>query len=70
MIDFEFDPEETVEWAGVGDLTLRTAVRRIMALSPENRRLIALYRNAGKEPAFFGLGHIERLAALPEFKGT
>jgi hypothetical protein len=36
MIDFEFDPEETVEWAGVGDLTLRTAVRRIMALSPEN----------------------------------
>ncbi len=61
MIDFEFDPEETVEWAGVGDLTLRTAVRRIMALSPENRRLIALYRNAGKEPAFFGLGHIERL---------
>ena len=50
MIDFEFDPEETVEWAGVGDLTLRTAVRR--ALSPGNRRLIALYRNAGKEPAF------------------
>jgi len=49
MIDFEFDPEETVEWAGVGALTLRTAVRRIMALSLENRRLVCLYRNAGNQ---------------------
>jgi len=67
MINFEFDPEETVEWAGVGVLTLRMAVRRIMALSLENRRLVVLYRTPGKAPAFFGLGHIEQLAALPEF---
>lgn len=68
MINFEFDPEETVEWAGVGALTLRMAVRRVMALPLENRRLVVLYRNAGKAPAFFDLRHIEQLAALPEFR--
>jgi len=70
MIDFEFDLHETVEWAGVGTLALRTAVRRVMALSPGSRRLICLYRNAGKEPAFLSVRHIEQLAGLPEFTGA
>jgi hypothetical protein len=59
LTDFEFDREETVEWVGVGRLPLRTAVRRVMAAPPANRRLITLYRDAGKEPAFFALIQIE-----------
>jgi hypothetical protein len=70
MINFQFDPEETVEWIGVDSLSLRIAVRRIMALPKERRRLVALYRGAGKEPAFFGASHIEWLAALPEFEAN
>jgi hypothetical protein len=69
MINFEFDPEEIVEWNGVGRLSLRTAVRRVMALASGERRLVALYRAPGKQPGFFGLIHVEQLAALPEFEG-
>jgi hypothetical protein len=67
VIDFKFDPEEIVECNGVGYLTLRTGVRRAMALPSQQRQLVVLYRGAGKEPAFFSLVHIEQLAALPEF---
>ena len=70
MVDFKFDPAEIVRWAGIGDLTLRTAVRRIMSLPPEKRVGILLYRDGDKTPASFDVNRIEQLAALPEFKAV
>jgi hypothetical protein len=42
LVDFEFDREEIVQWPGVGGLTLRSAVQRVMAAPPENRMLVTL----------------------------
>jgi hypothetical protein len=68
MKNFKYDPEETVRWEGVGDLTLRTAVKRIMASPPENRVLVRMYRDAGKDPPSLMQEEVEWLAEQPEFK--
>jgi hypothetical protein len=68
MVNFQFDPNEIVQWPGVGPLELRTAVRRAMDLPPERRFLVQLYRDRGKEPSLLDHVHIEELAKLSEFK--
>ena len=69
MIDFEFDPEEDVNRAGVGHMSLRQAVREIMATPAEERGFVMLYRESGKEPSCLEAEQIEELAALPQFQG-
>jgi hypothetical protein len=59
-----FDPEEIVQWPGVGGLTLRSAVQRVMAAPPENRMLMTLYRGTDKKPPLLELSDIEAISAL------
>ena len=68
MIDFEFDPEEDVNRAGAGHMSLRQAVREIMATPADERGFVMLYRESGKEPSCLEAEQIEELAALPHFK--
>jgi hypothetical protein len=56
------DPEEIVRLPGRGDMTLRSAVREVMARPAPQRRLVNLYRAYAKEPPILDISHIEQLA--------
>ena len=68
MTEFDHDPEEIVR-LGAHDLTLRTAVRRVMALSPRPQ-LVDIFRELGKEPPVLGWDEIEWLASLPDYAAS
>jgi hypothetical protein len=66
VVNFEFDPGEIVEWNGVEHLTLRTGVRRAMALYRSNADWW-YFTAVPARSRHFSLVHIEQLAALTEF---
>ena len=53
-----FDPEEIVQWPGVGGLTLRSAVQRVMAGPPEKAHARDYYRDTDKKPPLLELSDI------------
>ena len=59
-LDFDYDFEEIVQMAGVGPLSLKSALKRM----PDriDARSI-LYRDLGKNPTFFNAERIEALRA-------
>jgi hypothetical protein len=63
----QYDPDEIVRWPGLGYMSLKTAVRRVMELSLDDRMHVALFRDAGKEPSAIGIIAIQEIAKLPAF---
>ena len=59
------DFDEIVFCPGVGHLTLRTAVRRIMEQPPEpgKPRLTSLFRDVGCEPSIYDYDNVLDFAA-------
>ena len=63
------DPEETVTVTGVGAMTLRRAVhKRVDWREHHGLTLVLIYRGAGKDPASFDAGDLDRLAELERFR--
>jgi hypothetical protein len=59
-IDFDYDLEEIVQMAGIGPLSLKSALQRM----PDRIDVRAvLYRDLGKNPTFFNAAQIEALRA-------
>jgi hypothetical protein len=63
------DPDEIVFFPGVGQVTLRTAVRRVCDGSAPASPHLDLFRGQGCEPSIYTMADIERFASLPEFLG-
>jgi hypothetical protein len=63
-----FDPEEIVSAPIVtaGPLTLRTAVRKIVAMTPADQALATVFRSG--EPSCLTIDDIKTLATRPEFQ--
>ena len=60
QIDFDYDLEEIVQMAGVGPLSLKSALKRM----PDRTDVRSvLYRDLGKNPTFFNAAQIEALRA-------
>ncbi len=63
------DPQETVNVAGVGHMTLRRSVHKAADWSEHHGLGLALvYRDVGKEPSFFDMADLSQLAELDRFK--
>ena len=62
------DPDEIVMFHGRGNITLRSAVREVMAKTPTERQMITLLRDEGKKPSVMDISHVEKLAKLPEYQ--
>ncbi len=63
------DPEETVNVAGVGHMTLRRAVRKAEDWREHHGLgLVLVYRDVGKEPSFFDMADLTQLAEMDQFK--
>ena len=59
-LGFDYDPEEIVQLAGVGPLSLKSALERM----PDRIDVRAvLYRDLGKNPTFFNAAQIDALRA-------
>ncbi len=70
MTDETYDdaePDETVYISGVGNLSLRAAIRRFLT-ARENGTVVSLYRDQGKNPAVFDAVDVERLSRLKRFR--
>jgi hypothetical protein len=65
----DFDPEEIVNLPCVGDLTIRTVVRRLAQGALPERAYYDLFRDT-QEPSVIALTTVEarRLATLPEYR--
>jgi hypothetical protein len=64
MADFDYEFDEIVTWGGGGpEMTLREAVQRFMELPAEQRVLLVLFRDRGKDPATLGSNDIEVIAS-------
>ena len=63
------DPEEYVSVPHVqgGLITLRSAVQKVMALSPIDQGLAEIFRQ-DTQPAILTINEIKRLAERPEFQ--
>jgi hypothetical protein len=66
----DFDLSEIVQLDGK-PVSLFAAVRKIMQL-PAVKRFpgLAIFREAGKQPALFELSQVEEIALTPEFKAA
>ena len=63
------DPEETVTVTGVGPMTLRRAVHKYDDWREHHGLgLVLVYREAGKEPSFFDMADLSRLAEMDRFR--
>jgi hypothetical protein len=62
-----YHPEEIVTLNGA-KMTLRTAVRNVMALPPDQRATNSIFREG--EPSILDREQIEAIAALPLFKSS
>ena len=63
------DPEETVTVEGVGYMTLRRAVRKYDDWREHHGLgVVLVYCDAGKEPSFFDMVDLSRLAEKERFK--
>ena len=63
------EPEEFVVVVGLGPMTLRSAVRMwVEASKVPGMRLSMVAREAGKEPASFRPGDLDRLAEMERFR--
>jgi hypothetical protein len=60
------DFDEIVMFPGRGQMTLRSAIREIMSMSPPAGmiRQTSLFRDRGREATIFDFADIERMAAL------
>jgi len=56
-----FDPEEIVTLYGQGQMTLRTAVERVMTRDPMKQSAATIFREG--EPSILDLAQIEKIAA-------
>ena len=61
------EPEETVYVSGVGNLSLRRAVRRYFDARKKGLA-VNLFRGEGKTPAVYDAVDVERLAKLNKFR--
>ncbi|MCW6508697.1 hypothetical protein [Lichenifustis flavocetrariae] len=61
------EPDETVFVSGVGNMSLRSAVRRYLE-AREHGLLVSLFRDAGKMPSVFDAVDVERLSKLKRFR--
>jgi hypothetical protein len=59
-LGFDYEPEEIVQMAGVGPLSLKSALKRMPDRIDERS---VLYRDLGKNPTFFNAEQIEALRA-------
>lgn len=63
------DPDETVNVAGVGHMTLRRAVHKADDWRDHHGLgLVMVYRDVGKEPSFFDMADLHRLAEMERFR--
>ncbi len=63
------DPDENVTVEGVGHMPLRRAVHKADDWRDHHGLgLVLVYREAGKEPAFFDMADLSRLAEMERFK--
>ncbi len=63
------DPEEIVTVTGVGPMTLRRAVRKSDDWREHHGLSLSLvYRDAGKDPPFFEMADLSRLAEIERFR--
>ena len=63
------DPEETVTVTGVGSMTLRRAVRKYEDWREHHGLgLVLVYRDVGKDPSFFDIADLSRLAEMDRFR--
>ena len=63
------DPEETVTVTGVGHMTLRRAVHKADDWREHHGLgLVLVYRDAGKQPSFFDMADLSRLAKMQRFR--
>jgi hypothetical protein len=64
MADFDYDLDEMVTWGSGGpEMTLQEAVQRFMELPAEQRVVLVLFRDRGKDPATLGSNEIEVIAS-------
>jgi hypothetical protein len=64
----DYDPDEIVTLDGHAKMTLRTAVAKVMALSPQERATATIFREG--EPPILDAAQIEGIAQLPGFKNS
>jgi hypothetical protein len=64
-IEMSFDPDEDVTLNGA-KMSLRSAVAKVMALSPDDRMGATIFRNG--EPPILDRAEIEDIADLPGFQ--
>jgi hypothetical protein len=62
-----FDPDEDVTLNGA-KMTLRSAVAKVMALPPDDRIGVAIFRNG--DPSMLDRAQIEDIADLLGFEGS
>jgi len=60
-------PDDIVTWPGVGPMSLRTAVRRFMALPAAHKLAVSLLRDGN--PSLIDPAELEALAKLPDYQG-
>jgi hypothetical protein len=60
-----FDPDEDVTFDGA-KMTLRSAVAKVMALPPDDRIGVTIFRNG--DPSSLDRAQIEDIADLPDFQ--
>ena len=63
----DIDPEEIVKGPD-GEMTLRSAVLRVMQQPKANRQMVLIHRDQGKVPTILDIKHIEELARRSEFQ--
>lgn len=61
------EPDETVFVSGLGNMSLRAAVRRYVEARSQDT-IVTLFRDLGKSPGTFDAVDVERLARLKRFK--
>ena len=63
------DPEETVTVTGVGHMTLPTTHNKYKSLLAQKlKKKMLVYRDAGKQPSFFDMADLSRLAKMERFR--
>jgi hypothetical protein len=65
QIEMNYDPDEDVTLNGA-KMSLRSAVAKVMALSPDDRMGVTIFRNG--EPPILDRAEIEDIADLPGFQ--
>jgi hypothetical protein len=63
-----FDPAEMVTFGDNVKMTLRSAVAKVMAMSPSERSFVRVFREG--EPSVLDSDQIDAIAVLPTFKNS